>query len=174
MQWFTDEVFVHEKGLRHWLRWRFPWLQDIDDVVQDALFRLWRRQSHAEAQPIACGRAALFTIARNLVCDQVRHQSAVAMESVPDPARLPVLDQVDVVATVSARLELEVLAEALQELPTRCRQVVTLTKIYGYTEREVAERLGVSEHTVRTQVVRGMKHCLRFVRRRGLERGARS
>jgi RNA polymerase sigma-70 factor (ECF subfamily) len=73
-------------------------------------------------------------------------------------------------AIVNARQELEFFAAALRNLPDRCRQVVTLTKIYGLTEREVAERLGVSENTVRTQVVRGMERCTNYLRERGVIR----
>ena len=92
------------------------------------------------------------------------------MDSVGDMEQLPVLDPTDVAEAVSIRQELDFLAEAVRGLPDRCRQVVTLTKIYGCTEREVAERLGISEHTVRTQVVRGMERCTEFLRRRGVRR----
>lgn len=56
------------------------------------------------------------------------------------------------------------------QLPTRCQQVLTLTKVYGMTEREVAERLGISEHTVRTHVVRGIERCADYFRERGITR----
>jgi RNA polymerase sigma-70 factor (ECF subfamily) len=50
-----------------------------------------------------------------------------------------------VAAIVDAQQELEFFAEALRDLPARCRQIITLTKVYGLSEREVAERLGISE-----------------------------
>ena len=87
---------------------------------------------------------------------------------------LSVLDQgADVVETVVARQELEFLTEAVRGLPDRCRQVVTLAKIYGLSEREIAERLGISENTVRTHVVRGMERCTDYLRARGITRGQR-
>ena len=36
---------------------------------------------------------------------------------------------------------------------------------------EVAERLGISENTVRTHVVRGMERCTDYLRARGVNRG---
>ena len=48
--WFAEEVQVHEAMLRSWLRSRFPALSDVDDVVQEAMTRVWRAH---EAGPVA-------------------------------------------------------------------------------------------------------------------------
>jgi RNA polymerase sigma-70 factor (ECF subfamily) len=44
---------------------------------------------------------------------------------------------------------------------------VTLRKIYGLSQREVAERLGVSEHTVEAQGGIGLRKCIEYFRRHG-------
>ena len=170
-RWFEDQVRPHESSLKAWLRARFPWLLEVDDVVQESIFRLWRRKSQADAAPLRSPKSALFAIARNAAIDAARRRNVVEIEAVAEIEQLSVLDHTDVAETVSTRQELEFLADALRELPARCRQVLTLTKIYGFTEREVAERLGISEHTVRTQVVRGMQRLTEYLRRRGVERG---
>jgi RNA polymerase sigma-70 factor (ECF subfamily) len=146
-------------------------LRDVDNIAQEAVFRLWKRTRQVNRPTIKSPKAALYTIARNAAIDEARRNSIAPMNDVADPAPLSVLDGMDVVAVVCARQELEFLADALRELPARCRQVVTLTKIHGHTEREVAERLGISESTVRTQVVRGMEHCVEYLRRHGVKRG---
>ncbi len=144
----------------------------MDDIAQEAAFRLWRRQAEPNVAPIRSPKAALFSIARNAVVDLARRRAAANTDSVAEIEQISVLDEgADVVQTVAARQELELLAEALRELPARCRQVVTLAKVYGMTEREVAERLGVAETTVRTQIVRGMERCTNYLRRRGVMRG---
>lgn len=171
-RWFTEQVQPHESALKSWLHARFPWLLEVDDIVQESVLRLWRRRSDASRQPLRSPKNALYAIARNAAIDAARRRAVVEIDSVADIEQLSVLDSADVVETVSTRQELEFLADALRELPTRCRQVLTLTKIYGYREREVAERLGVSEHTVRTQVVRGMERCTEYLRRRGVKRSA--
>jgi RNA polymerase sigma-70 factor (ECF subfamily) len=169
-RWFAEEVQPHEAALKSWLRARFPWLLDVDDVAQESIFRLWRRQARTAGAPLRSPKAALFAIARNAAVDAARREAVVGMVSMPDMERLPVMDKTDVAEAVSVRQELDFLAEAVRGLPARCRQVVTLTKIYGYSEREVAERLGISENTVRTQVVRGMERCTEYLRRRGVSR----
>jgi RNA polymerase sigma factor (sigma-70 family) len=169
-RWYAEEVRPHEPALRAWLRSRFPWLADVDNIVQESVIRLWRRFENRTGAPIHSPKAALFAIARNAAVDQARRNAVVSIEPVADLGSLTVLDSTDTVEAISARQELGYLADAIRQLPTRCRQVLTLTKVYGLTERETAERLGISEHTVRTQVVRGMERCTNYFRSRGITR----
>ncbi len=67
-----------------------------------------------------------------------------------------------VTSTVARAEELELMAHAVQSLPTRCRQVITLRKIYGLSQIEVAKQLGISVSTVETQVSLGMKKLEAF------------
>jgi RNA polymerase sigma-70 factor (ECF subfamily) len=171
---FAAELQSHQRQLRSWLRSRFPWLGDVDDIAQEAVFRLWRRQSREDATPLQSSKAALFSIARNAAIDLARHRAVAKTDAVAEMGRLAVLDEgADVIRLVAAREELEFFAAAVRELPARCRQVITLAKIYGLSERQVAERLGISENTVRTQVVRGMERCTDYLRARGIFRGQR-
>jgi RNA polymerase sigma factor (sigma-70 family) len=170
-RWFVAEVHPHSSALKSWLRARFPRLPDIDDIAQIAFLRLWRRQSRADSTPLKSPKAVLFAIARNAALDWVRHQAIARTGPVTENDGMHVLDdRPSVVETVSARQELEFLADALRDLPTRGRQVLTLTKIYGFTEKQVAEQLGISENTVRTHVVRGMVQCTEYLRQHGVIR----
>lgn len=172
-RWFVAEVHPHASALKSWLRARFPRLPDVEDIAQLAFLRLWRRQSRPDSERPKSPKAVLFAIARNAAIDQVRHHAVTRTDPVAETGLLHVLDEgPDLVETVSARQELEFLAEALRGLPTRCRQVVTLAKIYGLTEKQVAEKLGISENTVRTHVVRGMERCTEYLRQHGVRREA--
>jgi RNA polymerase sigma-70 factor (ECF subfamily) len=170
-RWFVAEVHPHAPALKSWLRARFPRLPDVEDIAQVAFLRLWRRQSKPDSERLKSPKALLFAIARNAAIDEVRHRMVARAEAVAETGSLHVLDEgPDVVETVSARQELEFLAAALRGLPARCRQVITLAKIYGLTEKQVAEQLGISENTVRTHVVRGMERCTEYLRRHGVRR----
>lgn len=116
-----------------------------------------------EAGPIRSARALLFTTARNLALDAVRRQRVVSFESLTEAADSSVLaDNTDVVATVSKQQELELLTKAIQSLPERCRQIFTLRTAYGLTQRQIAEKLGVSESTVEKQMAQGIQWCAAF------------
>jgi RNA polymerase sigma factor (sigma-70 family) len=162
-RWFAEEVQPHEGALRNWLRMRFAILADIDDLVQEAYSRLLRvRETGSVANP----RAFLFVTARNLALNQLRHERHVRGVGMDEADA--VLDQGPPVPEAVAQAEdLQLLIQAIQALPNRCRQVMTLRKIYGLSQAETARRLGISEHTVEAQGAIGLRKCAEFFRRRG-------
>ena len=165
-RWFADEVQPHAAELRAWLRGKFPALADADNLVQESLARVW--QAH-EAGPVQSPKALLFTTARNLALDELRRRQVVTFEPVAEIAELPVYEESPTAADQAAHnQELEILTQAIQSLPDRCRQVLTLRKIYGLSQKEIAARLGIAEHTVEAQVATGMRKCAAFLARFGL------
>jgi RNA polymerase sigma-70 factor (ECF subfamily) len=87
--------------------------------------------------------------------------------ALPDLAALSVLDDGPGVAEVACtREELALLAQALLALPPRCREVMLLRQIEGLPQKEIARRLGLSELTVQTHVVNGLRRVEEFMRRR--------
>ena len=56
-------------------------------------------------------------------------------------------------APAGMALELE---QGLARLPDGYREVVVLYHVYGYKHREIAERLGISEGTSKSQLARGL------------------
>ncbi|MEO6243831.1 MAG: sigma-70 family RNA polymerase sigma factor [Opitutaceae bacterium] len=165
-RWFAEQVLPHEPMLRAWLRGRFPSLADPDDLVQETYARVLAARRSA---PIGSAKAFLFTTARNLALDRMRREKIIALEPLTETQGLSVLEDVPGVSeSVGRRQELELLTQAIQSLPERCRQVLTLRKIYGLPQREIAAQLGISEHTVEAQVGNGMRKCAEFLARHGL------
>ena len=60
---------------------------------------------------------------------------------------------------------MEIQASAIQSLPTRCRQILTLRKIYGMSQKDVAAQLGIAEHTVEAQGTIGLRKLAGFFER---------
>jgi len=165
-RWFAAEVQPHVAELRAWLRGKFPALADPDNLVQEAMTRVW--QAH-EAGPVQSARALLFTTGRNLAFDELRRRQIVTFDSVAEMSELPVYEDTPTAADAAARnQELEILTKAIQSLPERCRQVLTLRKIYGLSQKEIATQLGIAEHTVEAQIATGMRKCAVFLARFGL------
>lgn len=163
---FMEEVAVHREALSGWLRSRFPSIADTENLVQESMSRVWRTVSE---QPVSSPRALLFTTAHNLAVDHVRRERVARVETIEELPELPENADLPTPADVTARnQELELLTQAIQALPDRCRQVLTLRKIYGLSQKQIAAELGIAEHTVEAQVANGMRRCAQFLGRLGL------
>lgn len=166
VRWFAEEVQLHEPALRAYLRGRFPSLPDLDDLVQETYARLWRAN---ETGTVRSAKSFLFTTARNVAFDLFRRKSVVSIEGVAEMDGLHVLDdQPGVAETVCREQELGLMLDAVRALPDRCREVLTLRKIYNLSHKEIAARLDISESTVNAQVAIGLLRCREYLRARGM------
>lgn len=164
-RWFAEEVQPHEPALRNWLHVRFPTLLDPDDLIQECYVRLLRAHSTG---PIASPKAFLFVTARNLALNRLRHQRHENLDALAEIDPASVYDErAGTPEALSRSEDFRILTEAIQSLPDRCRQVMTLRKIYGLSQKEVATRLGIAEHTVEAQGSIGLRKCIEFFRNRG-------
>lgn len=149
--------------LRAWLQSRFQSEIDFDDILQESYLRVLR--AHATGQ-LQSPKAFLFAIARNLALDRLRHRQVARIEPLVHDEQWDVLfDENDVAETVAHNQELELLTEAIQSLPDRCRQVLTLRKVYGMSQPDIAKKLGISVHTVSAQLTIGVHKCTEFMAR---------
>lgn len=164
-EWFAAEVHAHESALRHFLRSSFPAVRDVDDVVQESYLRIWKARA---AAPIRSARAFLFRIAQHVAIDAVRRHRRSPIDATADFGALDVAaDTPPAPAHLEREERIELLAAALDALPTRCREVVLLRKFELLPQREVAARLGISEKAVEKQLERAHARCRAFLARRG-------
>lgn len=164
-RWFAEHVQPHESMLRAWLRQRFATRVDIDDIVQEACVRLLQAR---ESGPLGSPKAFLFATARNLALDRVRRHEVSRTDFLGEIDSLHVLDEREgIPETLARNQELALLTEAIQSLPARCRQILTLRKLYGLSHREIAARLGLSESTVSNQITIGIEKCTDYFAEHG-------
>lgn len=116
----------HESLLRAWLQSPFASEGDIDDVVQEAYARMLRAR---ERGAVISPKAFLFTVARNLALDRVRHRHVIHLEPLVENEALSVLEEDDgIPESVARNQELELLTQAIQSLPNRCRRIFNITR----------------------------------------------
>jgi RNA polymerase sigma factor (sigma-70 family) len=160
-QWFAEQILSHEVSLTRYLNRVWPNLSEIPDLRQDIYVRVY--ESARDSRP-ASPRAFLFATARNLLTDHIRRGRVVSIEPTADEAALDALvDDVSPERHVGARQELQSLALAFDSLSDKCRSVVWLRRIEGLSQRQTAERLGLREVAVESQLARGMRLLARAV-----------
>lgn len=163
--WFEEVILPFERELRVWLANRFPSLTDVDDLVQEAFFKVIKAK---RSGPIVNPRAYLFLTARHLALGRFRKLKFEAPPGSVDPD----LDRLDIesetpLESVARKEEIQMLLNAIRKLPRRCRQVIALRKIYGYSLRETAKVLGISVKTVDAQSAIALGKISEFFRTHG-------
>jgi RNA polymerase sigma-70 factor (ECF subfamily) len=132
---------------------------DVEELLQETYARLLTAGSSSEPE-VRSVRAFSLTVARNVAFDWLRHKQVVPIELVADMEAMDILDERDQIdAIVNSHQELMMLVKAVQQLPERCRQVFTLRKVYGYSQKEIAARMNISENTVEQQLIKAARHC---------------
>lgn len=162
--WFATHVQSHEAMLRAWLARSLGPRVIVDDVIQEAYIRVLQARS---AGALQAPKAFLFAVARNIALDQLRRHAVSRTDSLVETDITNVLDDSESIPDrISRNQELAVLTEAVQSLPDRCRQIMTLRLVYGLTQRVIGEKLGLSDRTIATQLAIGTQKCSEFVLRR--------
>lgn len=168
-QWFNTEVQPHEPRLRAYLRGRFPDLQaDLDDLVQETYLRVFKARQTGKRE---IGAAYLYVVARNAALDFFRRRKVVAMEGVADWGALDVVaDTPDAAQAAMHEQELELLAQAIDALPDRCREVFLLRRFENASHQEIAAQLGMAPNTVNAHLVTAMVRVRAHLRAHGVSR----
>jgi len=154
-RWFAEQVLPLEGALTAYLRRVWPDPAEIGDLRQEVYVRIY--DAALTARP-AVTRYFVFTVARNLLTDRLRRSRIVRIDLMGDLAKLDIFsDEVPIDRVLSGRQELARLEAALAELPERCRETFILRKVEELSQKETAERMGVSEHTVEKQTAKAMR-----------------
>lgn len=133
---------------------------DADDLSQIALERALRaREQWQEGTRLD---AWLYRIMRNCWIDTIRSRTRTSRIMASEEAG----DHVghDPRAQIEAKIDLERLMEAMEQLPPEQREIVALVLIEGFGYRETAELLDLPIGTVSSRLVRGRTALLALVK----------
>ena len=153
------KALEHEGALRACLYRYTRNRSDVEDLLQETYARLLAAAGTDEPE-VRSIRSFSLTVARNVAFDWLRHKHVVPMELMADMEDLAVLDErAGVEEIINSHQELAMLVRTIQDLPDRGRQVFTLRKVYGYSQREIASRLGISENVVEQHLTTAARRC---------------
>lgn len=145
--WFEREVLPLEAALMQYLQHNWRNKSDIADLRQDIYVQVYQaaRTSFPESP-----RAFLFATARNLLIRRMRREQIIPIEAVSDFDALGLaIETPGPESNVIARDELRRLQSALDRLAPRTRQAFVMRQVDGLSHREIADRMGITERTVK-------------------------
>jgi RNA polymerase sigma factor (sigma-70 family) len=124
-----------------------------EDAVQEGFLAAWRNADRFIPER-AKASTWLLTLVHRRAVDLVRRENRRRAESLPDHA--------DYAATESAeddawlRFERERVQTALRQLPDQQREALELAYYGGFTQNELAERLGQPVGTIKSRMFTGL------------------
>jgi RNA polymerase sigma-70 factor (ECF subfamily) len=159
---FTRIVDEHADALNRYLRRRYVSADatDVEDLLADVLAIAWRRLDEIPEEATA---AWLFGVARH------RLSNARTRRSRRDRIMAPVRPRLTTVAAEDEAIADLSLREALQRLPDKEREALTLTAWEGLTPTELAVALGVSVNAAAIRLSKAKAHLLGFLEENGEE-----
>jgi RNA polymerase sigma-70 factor (ECF subfamily) len=69
----------------------------------------------------------------------------------------------EVFESIASSEEFAHFCEAIRQLPVQCRRVFVLKKVYGYSQKEIAKEMNLSESTVEKHIAVGFKRCASYM-----------
>ncbi len=151
-----ERVLRNERGkLLNFIRARIPQDEDAEDVLQDVFYQFI--QSYRLMQPIEKVSSWLFTVARNKIADLFRKKKPVNFSKLEvrrdDDDESPSF--IDLLPTKEdgpegeyiRELAMEIMDEALEELPEEQRQAFVWHELEGMSFKEMSEMSGETVNT---------------------------
>ncbi|MGE3475263.1 MAG: RNA polymerase sigma factor [Rhodospirillaceae bacterium] len=156
--WLARHVLPHEAALRAWLRQKYTLGVEVDDIVQETYAILAGLES---VEAIRNPRSYAFQTAHSLILAHLRRSKIVSIRSASDLELAGAMADTPSPEQVAAdRDELANVARVLSDLPPKVREVILLRRVQGLSQRETAERLGITENSVEKRISQGIRALL--------------
>jgi RNA polymerase sigma-70 factor (ECF subfamily) len=157
--WIGREILPHEGAVRQWLSRRWRHIIDPNDVIQETYCRI---ASLTAVDHIRNPAGYFHRTAHSVAVDVMRRSGVINFTSATENEWLNVVDSEPLAdQALAASQELKRVNGLLSQLSDTCRRAIELRRIEGVSQREAAERLGVSEDVVRNHLVRGTQRVLK-------------
>ncbi|MDE6490372.1 MAG: RNA polymerase sigma-70 factor [Muribaculaceae bacterium] len=158
---FDAAYSMYARRLMAWCMQYVTIREDAEEMVQDVFIALWHNRA-AIRNPESL-QPLLFTSLRNRMTNAFRsrinspvYEDFVNARNSLDHTAAPAYDSLEYKEFYQR------IMKAIGSLPRSQRQIVTLSRIHGLTNQEIAVRLGLSDQTVRNT----LHNALRTLRMR--------
>ena len=120
----------------------------IEELVSDCFIKLWENRNKMDIRISV--KHFLFVMVRNAIIDhyRIKQLNTTGVESFPEIADENSFDEQKRYAN---------LYKALEKLPDQCRKILELAVFDALTYHDIANKLGITRNTVKTQIGRAYR-----------------
>ncbi|GBL04349.1 RNA polymerase sigma factor [Glaciecola sp. KUL10] len=132
--------------------------KEIEDIVQETYVRICQLECEDKIEK---PKSFLMKTARNLALDyNKKAETRLSDHAETENDYLLHKDENDeVYAHIASNNEFAEFCEAVRQLPQQCRRVFVLKKVYGYSQKEIAKDMNISQSTVEKHISQGLRRC---------------
>lgn len=131
-----------------------------EEIIQNTFLKLWL---HRHRLPeIEKPGAWLFRIASNLALSTLRNEAVYHRHVQGAGTTLPAADE-DLQLALDAKELKQLIAEAVDILPASRQQIFRLSRYDGLSREEIAQKLGITESTVKNQLTSSIKFIREYI-----------
>lgn len=147
---------AHEQPLIAFIRKKVGDRELAEDILHDVFLNIWSRYDTWEVHSDLS--TYLFSAARNHVYSHYAKQRVRRAHAEAERHGAPGASEPTVVERMDAEHLRSAVAEWIDELPDRRREIFVLSRYEYLTYQEIADRLEISIKTVETQMSRALRH----------------
>jgi RNA polymerase sigma-70 factor (family 1) len=152
---FTEIYNRYAESLAGFAASKLYSLDDARDIIHDLFVRLW--EGRDEVYITSNLKSYLFAIVRHRIIDKIRKN--ITREEYASMAQsLTVGSQDSADKQVEAKELQQTIEKSLNQLPPRVKEIYKLSRDEGLSNHEIAEKLNLSEQTVKNQLSAALKH----------------
>ena len=135
--------------------------QEIEDVVQEAFVKVIEAK---QTRTIEYPKSYMFQTVKNLSLNKITKSDYRLTDALGDSdAELvsqvtPTMEQ-----QFESRQRFELFCRAVRQLPIKCQRVYILRRVYGYSQKEIAEQMDISIKTVEAHLTKAIVRCTDYM-----------
>ncbi len=146
------------------MRFAFRYLKsqnDIEDVVQEAFVRVVNAEKNSEIKHV---KSYIYKTVKNLALKKLDKSEFKLVDSIGDFAEEGIyIDTQTLEEQFESNQRFELFCKVIRMLPVKCQQVYILRKVYGYSQKEIAQRMNISVKTVESHLTKAIVRCTDYM-----------
>jgi RNA polymerase sigma factor (sigma-70 family) len=139
--------------------------QEIEDVVQEAFVKVIEAKQTREVQH---PKAYMYQTVKNLALNRIAKSDYRLTDTIGEGIGEAGIESVlqgtpTMEEQFESRQRFELFCRAVRQLPIKCQRVYILRRVYGYSQKEIAEQMGISLKTVEAHLTKAIVRCTDYM-----------